>query len=343
MKVDYVQYCMEETKKLLAIDSPTGYTANAVEYLIEQYRAMGYEPVRTRKGGILTELGGNGKDAVLLQAHTDTLGAMVCDILPNGRLRLSPLGGLNPNNTEAENCHVITRDGKRIDGTFQIEDASIHVNDDYNEIKRDFSHMEVVLDAMTESREETEKLGIQPGDIVCFEPRTRITDTGYIKSRFLDDKLSVGILLGYARYLKEENVTPFRKVYQHITVYEEVGHGGSATVPSDVQDILCVDMGCVGEGLGCDEKKVSICAKDSRGPYSYELVGELIAAAKKADLNYAVDVYPHYGSDAEAALAAGYDVRHGLIGAGVYASHGYERSHREGVRNTFLLLKEYLG
>ena len=132
-------------------------------------------------------------------------------------------------------------------------------------------------------------------------------------------------------------------MYQHITVYEEVGHGGSATVPSDVQDILCVDMGCVGEGLGCDEKKVSICAKDSRGPYSYELVGELIAAAKKADLNYAVDVYPHYGSDAEAALAAGYDVRHGLIGAGVYASHGYERSHREGVRNTFLLLKEYLG
>ena len=191
--------------------------------------------------------------------------------------------------------------------------------------------------------QETEKLGIMPGDFVCFDPRTTVTKTGYIKSRFLDDKLSVGILLGYAKYLKEENITTERMVYQHITVYEEVGHGGAASIPEGVTEVISVDMGCVGDGLSCKETQVSICAKDSRGPYNYDVVTGLIKAAKDNDLDFAVDVYPYYGSDADVALTAGYDVRHGLIGAGVYASHGYERSHKDGVKNTFELLRAYLG
>ena len=172
------------------------------------------------------------------------------------------------------------------------------------------------------------------------EPASR--RRGYIKSRFLDDKLSVAILLGYAKYLKEENVTPSRPVYQHITVYEEVGHGGSASVPEGVTDILSVDMGCVGDGLECKEHQVSICVKDSGGPYSYDFTGELIAAAKANGIDYAADVYPHYGSDVEATLRGGADARHALIGAGVYASHGYERSHVDGVKNTLELLAAYL-
>ena len=202
--------------------------------------------------------------------------------------------------------------------------------------------MEVVLDEMVSSKEDTLALGILPGDIVCFDPRTTYTKSGYIKSRFLDDKLSVGILLGFAKYVKEEQIVLPRKVYQHITVYEEVGHGGAASIPSDVTEVLSVDMGCVGDGLTCCEHQVSICAKDSRGPYNYDVVSSLIAAAKRKNLDFAVDIYPHYGSDADVALTAGYDVKHGLIGSGVYASHGYERSHRDGVINTFLLLTEYL-
>lgn len=166
------------------------------------------------------------------------------------------------------------------------------------------------------------------GDFVCFDPRTTVTKTGYIKSRFLDDKLSVGILLGYAKYLKEENITTERMVYQHITVYEEVGHGGAASIPEGVTEVISVDMGCVGDGLSCKETQVSICAKDSRGPYNYDVVTGLIKAAKDNDLDFAVDVYPYYGSDADVALTAGYDVRHGLIGAGVYASHGYGEAIR---------------
>ena len=201
--------------------------------------------------------------------------------------------------------------------------------------------MEVVLDEKVSSKEEVEKLGIMAGDFVCFDPRTVVTKSGYIKSRFLDDKLSVGILLGFAKYLKEENIEPERMIYHHITVYEEVGHGGAASIPEDVTEVISVDMGCIGEGLTCQETQVSICAKDSRGPYNYDVVTNLVTAAKEHDIDYAVDVYPYYGSDADVALTAGYDVRHGLIGAGVYASHGYERSHKDGVKNTFSLLCAY--
>lgn len=338
-----MEYILEQTRNLLAIDSPTGYTQKAADYLMKAYGELGFHPVMTIKGGVLVDLGGTDReDAILIEAHTDTLGAMVAEVKGNGRLRLSPLGGMNPNNAEAENCRVITRDGSVYEGTFQLANASIHVNGDYNDTKRGYSAMEVVLDEKTASKEETEKLGIMPGDIVAFDPRTVITDKGYIKSRFLDDKLSVGILLGMAKEIRDSKIVSKRRIYHHITVYEEVGHGACGTVPEGVTEILSVDMGCVGDGLGCSEHQVSICAKDSRGPYNYDVVSKLIQTAKEKELDFAVDVYPYYGSDADAALTAGYDVKHGLIGAGVYASHGYERSHMDGVRNTFELLKGYL-
>lgn len=340
----YTDYIIEETKKILAIDSPTGFTGHVADYVMEKYEELGYCPVKTEKGGILVELGGRDREnGILLEAHIDTLGGMVAELKGNGCLRLTNLGGLNPNNGETENCRIYTRDGRVYEGTFQLKNASIHVNKDYNETKRRFEDMEVVLDEDTASKEDTQKLGIQNGDIVAFDPRTVVTKSGYIKSRFLDDKLSVGILLGYARYLKEQGIIPERQVYQHITVYEEVGHGACGTVPQGVTEILSVDMGCVGEGLECTERQVSICAKDSGGPYTYDVVSALMEAAEKNQLGYAVDVYPFYGSDADAALKAGYDVRHGLIGPGVYASHGYERSHRDGVENTLRLLAAYLG
>ena len=200
----------------------------------------------------------------------------------------------------------------------------------------------MVLDEDVNSAADTRALGIEVGDIVAFEPRTRVTESGYIKSRFLDDKLSVAILLGLSKYIKDENITLPRHTYIHITVYEEVGHGCAASCPAGVTEGISVDMGCVGGGLSCTERTVSICAKDSHGPYSYEVVGKLIDAAKAEGADYAVDIYPFYGSDVEATLSAGADIRHGLIGPGVYASHGYERSHIDGVWNTMKVLKGYL-
>ena len=173
------------------------------------------------------------------------------------------------------------------------------------------------------------------------DPRTVVTESGYIKSRFLDDKLSAAILLGLARAVREDAWKLNRKVSLLFTVYEEVGHGGSV-VPDDTEEMISVDMGCVGSDLGCTERMVSICAKDSGGPYNYDLITALSNLAKEKKLDYAIDVYPHYGSDVETTLRAGYDIRHGLIGPGVYASHNYERSHMDGVHNTFELLKAYI-
>ena len=339
----YADYAWQQADALLAIDSPSGFTAKAVAWLKKQFECLGFAATITTKGGLLVDLGGkNNEDCLMLAAHTDTLGGMVAEIKGSGHLRLTNLGGMKADNGEAENVRVHTRDGKIYEGTLQLCNASVHVNGDYSTAKRSFDTTEVVLDEDVSSAADTRKLGIEVGDLVCFEPRTRKTASGYLKSRFLDDKLSVGILLGFAKYLADNKIIPERRTWLHITVYEEVGHGCSGSLPAGVTEAISVDMGCVGDGLQCTEKQVSICAKDSGGPYSYEVVGKLIAAAKKMEADYAVDVYPHYGSDVEAALRAGFDIRHGLIGPGVYASHGYERSHMDGVYNTLKVLCGYL-
>ena len=343
IEMKYADYAWEMTEKLLAIDSPSGYTAKAAAWVKEAFEALGFTAWITTKGGVIIDLGGkNEQDGLLLEAHADTLGAMVSMIKGDGRLKMTSLGGMNPNNAETENVRVYTRSGKVIEGTCQLSNASVHVNGDYSSAKRDWNSIEIVLDEDVNSAKDARELGIEVGDIVCFDPRTRRTASGYLKSRFLDDKLRVGILFGFAKYLKDNGITPVRRVYCHVTVYEEVGHGGCASAPAGVTEAISVDMGCGGAGLQCTEKQVSICAKDSGGPYNYEVVGKLIEAAKKTGADYAVDVYPIYGSDVEATLRSGHDIRHGLIGAGVYASHGYERSHIDGVLNSLKVLCGYL-
>lgn len=340
---EYMEFAVKKALEILAVPSPSGYTAGVIKKLKEEFASIGYESMQTVKGGLLVDLGGlDTANGVQLQAHVDTLGGMVSEIKKDGRLRIVPIGSLNANNTETENCFVITKFSGEIEGTFQLINASTHVNKKYSETLRKFEEMEVVLDEDVEDKEDVEALGVSAGDFVYFDPRSRLTQSGYIKSRFLDDKLSVGILLAYAKYIKEEALVPKRRVVLHFTVFEEVGHGAASSVPEGITEAICVDMGCVGEGLTCTERMVSICAKDTGGPYHYDVVKGLEEAAIKAKVNYAVDVYPDYTSDVRATLGAGFDLKHGCIGAGVYASHGYERSHKEGVENTLMLLDSYL-
>ncbi len=289
----YADFAWEQTEALLAVDSPSGYTCRAAQWVKEAFEGLGFAATVTTKGGVLVDLGGSdADDGLLLEAHADTLGGMVAAVKGSGRLKLTGLGGMSANNAEAENVRVYTRDGKVYEGTCQLCNASVHVNGDYSSAKRSWDTMEIVLDADADCAADTRKLGIEVGDIVCFEPRTRRTESGYLKSRFLDDKLSVGILLGFARYLADRKLVPKRRTWVHVTVYEEVCHCGSASVPQGITEAISVDMGCVGDGLQCTEKQVSICAKDSGGPYSYEVVGKLIEAARKKGADSAVDVYP---------------------------------------------------
>lgn len=98
----YLDYILDKTQKILAIDSPSGFTKKATNYIMEEYAALGYTPTQTTKGGILCEISSNTNaqqnNALIMEAHIDTLGAMVCAINPNGCLALSPIGGMNANN-----------------------------------------------------------------------------------------------------------------------------------------------------------------------------------------------------------------------------------------------------
>ncbi|MEN6315123.1 MAG: M42 family metallopeptidase, partial [Clostridiaceae bacterium] len=245
------------------------------------------------------------------------------------------------NNIEGENCLVHTRTGKVYSGTILLTKASSHVFEDIPGIKRNDENLEVVLDEKVRSRSDVLNLEISAGDFITLDPRTVMTESGFIKSRHLDDKAIVGILLALAKLVKDKAVKLNRKVWLLFSTYEEVGHGGAAGLPEGIDEMISVDLGAVGDDLQTNEYKVSICAKDTHGPYDYDVTTNLINIAKAMQLNYAVDIYPRYGSDVDVALKAGYDIRHGLIGPGVYASHGYERTHLEGIENTFKLIVGY--
>lgn len=333
-----MNFIKEQLYTLTSIPSPSSFTTKVTDYLLSELSSLGYSPERSNKGNVFVTLGGSGSPLVLA-AHVDTLGAMVRSIKENGRLRPTTIGGHQWSTADGENCTIHTRDGRVYTGVVLNKEPSSHVADQKTELIEE--NMEILLDENVTSDQDTLALGIQTGDIIAMDPRTVVTESGYIKSRFLDDKLSAAILLGLARAVREDAWKLSRKVSLLFTVYEEVGHGGSV-VPDDTEEMISVDMGCVGSDLGCTERMVSICAKDSGGPYNYDLITALSNLAKEKKLDYAIDIYPHYGSDVETTLRAGYDIRHGLIGPGVYASHNYERSHMDGVRNTFELLKAYI-
>lgn len=334
----HMNFIKEQLYTLTSIPSPSSFTTKVTDYLLSELSSLGYSPERSNKGNVFVTLGGSGSPLVLA-AHVDTLGAMVRSIKENGRLRPTTIGGHQWSTADGENCTIHTRDGRVYTGVVLNKEPSSHVADQKTELIEE--NMEILLDENVDSDQDTLALGIQTGDIIAMDPRTVVTESGYIKSRFLDDKLSAAILLGLARAVHEDAWKLNRKVSLLFTVYEEVGHGGSV-VPDDTEEMISVDMGCVGSDLGCTERMVSICAKDSGGPYNYDLITALSNLAKEKKLDYAIDVYPHYGSDVETTLRAGYDIRHGLIGPGVYASHNYERSHMDGVHNTFELLKAYI-
>lgn len=328
-------------KDLCTTPSPTGYTKRAEKYLMEEFEKMGYKPYQNHKGNVIVPIKEGTENGLLLSAHVDTLGLMVRSIKANGRLRVTALGGYPLAYGEQENVTIITRSGKEYTGVFRINEPAVHGSTDPKEISRDDKNMEVVIDEITNSAEETEKLGISAGDFIAYDPRFRV-DNGFVKSRHLDDKASAGVLMALAKDIKENNININRPLYLAFTIYEEVGHGAASGHPEGITDMIAVDMGVVYDDLKTDETKVSICAKDSSGPYNYDLTNELIEEAKANDIDYAIDIYPLYGSDASAAVASANDFRHALVGSGVAASHGYERTHVNGLNGLYKLLKSYI-
>lgn len=324
--------------------SPTGFTKKCEKYLMDEFKKMGYEPYQNNKGNVIVpiyENKNNKNDGLLLSAHIDTLGLMIRSIKEEGGLQVTTLGGFPLNYGEFENVKIFTRDGKEFEGVFRLNEPSVHGSDTPKLSKRSFEEMEVVLDEIIESDEDVEKLGIGAGDFVAFDPRFRYSN-GFVKSRHLDDKASSGVLLALAKEIKEENLKFDRNIYMMFTTYEEVGHGASSGHPEGIKDMIAVDMGVVYDDLKTNDRMVSICAKDSSGPYNFDLTNNLINTAKDIGIDFAVDIYPFYGSDASAAMSSFYDYRHALVGCGISASHGYERCHEKALLGLFNLLKTYI-
>lgn len=336
------EYVLKFAKDLLSIDSPSGYTKEAISFVEKEAKALGYETKKSQKGNLLIYVKGESREKTLgLCAHCDTLGLMVRSIKSDGHLALTTIGGPMLPTLDGEYCKIHTRDGSVYTGTILSTTPAVHVYPDASKTPRTIDHMEVRIDEVVKSAEDVKKLGICNGDFVAYDAKATITDSGFIKSRFLDDKISVSLLMGVLQHLSEHSLKPQYDTIFMMSTYEEVGHGMS-WIPSEITELLAVDMGCIGLDLACTELDVSICAKDSSGPYDYELTSKLIELAKRENLPYAVDIYPQYGSDVSAALKGGNNIRGALIGPGVHASHGMERTHYQAVEASMKLVLAYI-
>ncbi|SFA70707.1 MULTISPECIES: M42 family metallopeptidase [unclassified Bacillus (in: firmicutes)] len=337
------QSTIELIKKLVSIPSPSGNTNEVISFVEEFLHNSGVETKRNRKGGLIATI--NGKDDNqhrMLTAHVDTLGAMVKEIKPSGRLKIDLIGGFKYNSIEGEYCQIETSNGKKLTGTILMHQTSVHVYNDAGKAERNQTNMEIRLDEVVKGAEDVRALGIEVGDFVSFDPRVEITASGFIKSRHLDDKASVAILLQLIKKIQDDKIELPYTTHFLISNNEEIGYGGNSNITPETVEYLAVDMGAMGDGQSTDEYTVSICAKDSSGPYHYGLRKHLVQLAEENKIQYKIDLYPFYGSDASAAIRAGHDIAHGLIGPGIDSSHAFERTHSSSIEHTANLLFHYV-
>lgn len=336
------EYCLEQFEKLLAIDSTTGLFREIEEYIIDEIERLGFEYRETHKGGVIADLGGEG-NPLMISAHLDDIGLMVRKINADGTLNVCPVGGLYPLYCLEENVRVHTREGEVFTGTICRTPNSIHVTEEeLRTTPSDYrKNVCIVLDNNVTNADDTRDLGIETGDMVALDPRFTVSNR-YIKSRFIDDKACVAVLLTVMKCIRDNGIVLPRKVLAYFAQYEEIGHG-TTWMPDGIKDFLAIDIAPTGPDQNSEEHKVSIFAKDSRFPYHWELTNEIRQAAIENDVDFVMDIFtPHYGTDGDASVLAGYDIRHAAIGPGTANSHGYERTHMDGLENTFKLTLAYM-
>ncbi|MDX1772286.1 MAG: peptidase M42, partial [Planococcaceae bacterium] len=222
-------------KKLVETPSPSGYTNEVMKVISSYLDELNVDYVKTNKGAIVaTILGDNNSSHRLLTAHTDTLGAMVKEVKSNGRVKLSLIGGFSWNAMEGESCFIHTSSGKKVRGTILLHQTSVHVYKNSGSIERNADNMEIRIDEKVFSKEDTSKLGIDVGDFVSFDPRFEETESGFIKSRHLDDKASTALLLQLMKNIKSSNIQLPYTTHFYISNNEEIGYGGNSNIPSEV-------------------------------------------------------------------------------------------------------------
>lgn len=336
------EFTLKTLEELVNIPSPSGYCKNVIAHIETIAEDYEFKFERNKKGNAIIEI--EGKDnsyCIGIPVHADTLGAMVRSINSDGTIKITTIGGNMYSTLDGEYCKIHTRFGKVYTGTMLSTSPAVHVYPDAIKKERIEENMMVRLDEVVSSKSDVESLNIMTGDFISIEPKFEVTESGFIKSRYLDDKAGTACALSLMEIFKRLNKKPNNKVKLIISTYEEVGHG-CASIPDDIDELVGIDMGCIGLDLACTEREVSICPKDSSGPYDYDITSKLIELAKKHNIGHAVDIYPMYGSDVSSSLKGGNNIKGGLIGPGVNASHGMERAHIDGIENTIKLMYSYL-
>lgn len=343
MKKVNLQEVVSLIKELVTIPSPSGYTRDAIVYLKSYLQEVGIETTETNKGTLVATI--KGKDDTkqrMLTAHVDTLGAIVKEVKKNGRLKIDLIGGFSFHSIEGDYVQIHKMDGTTVSGTVVMHQSSVHVYKEARTAERNQKNMEVRIDESVHTDLDTKELGIQVGDFISFSPRFEQTESGFVKSRHLDDKASVALLLRLLKQLKEENIMPEQTLHVLFSNNEEIGYGGNASIPQEVVEYVAVDMGAIGDGQQSDEFTASICVKDGSGPYHYGLRKHFVQLCEENEIPFKLDIYPFYASDASAAIKAGHDLVHGLIGPGIEGSHSMERTHLSSLEATYRLLQAYV-
>ena len=341
MNVDMV-YLTDVLRRLIETPSPVGYYAEMKPVIEELAEELGYSVAYdNRDTAYITVAGADTSKTVCVSAHADTLGLMVRGVNADGTLRIRALGGVNFANVEGENVTVHTRSGMVYTGMLVCAHHSTHAYSDAKTLERNDETMFVLLDMLAKTAGEVRALGIENGDYVSITPRFTQTETGYIKSRFLDNKVAMACAFAVLKQIKEQGILPKYNTVFAFSFYEEIGLGGMY-VPQEISEYVAVDIAILGPDATGSEQKVTIFAKDASMPYDYDLTGRLIAAAERTACAYAVDVFFRYGSDASQAVKGGNNVRTAAFGMGVYSSHGVERTHIDGIENTARLMLAYV-
>lgn len=335
------QFLMNCFQDIVSVPSPVGYYVQ-MNPVLEKYAAMFGQAVTydNRSTAYITLDGQDNSKTVLIGAHVDTLGLIVRRIDADGMIRVRNLGGINFTSLEGETVTIHTRNGKSYTGLAACQSHSVHVFDDARTLERNENTMMVLLDEDVHSKEDVTALGIRHGDFISIDPRCQITENGYIKSRFIDDKMAAACSFTMLKYLTEHHLKPKYRTILAFPYNEEIGLGGTY-VPEEVSEYVAVDIGLIGPDYDGSERKVSICAKDNAAPYDYELTNRLIGYAEKAECDYCVDIFYRYGTDGNAAMRGGNNLRAAAFGMAVYCSHGMERTHMDGVEHTVNLMLAY--
>lgn len=341
IKVDE-KFIIETMEEIINIPSPVGYYQETEKVLEKYLSKLGLAPFYDERHTAYVKFEGQDTSrTVLVGAHMDTVGLWVHHIEHDGSIKIKSLGGNNFHNIENEKMCIKTRDGRTYTGYLVCVSHSPHVFDDALTLERTDKNMRFMLDDDVSNDEQVRALGIRHGDVIAIEPHFEHMENGRIRSRYIDNKGSVAAALGAIKYIVENNLKPKYNTLFAFTYYEELGFGG-VYVPADVREYVALDIGVIGPEHEGTEKDVSIVATDKHLPYDRDLTWRLIKKADKIGIDYSVEVFNHYSTDAMAAFMAGNNLKAAAFGMTVYSSHGIERTFEISIFNTAKLTVAYV-